>query len=92
MQDRACLGDFSGIGMVAMVYVAFKAAPLAIGSMTGFVVGIIASIQETATKPGHVIVSTRLKEVGYAVYEYDEGGRVKFMKIYPPEEHSGKLV
>jgi hypothetical protein len=75
-----------------MVCLAFKAAPQAIGSMIGFVVGIIASIPETATKLCHVIVSTRLKEVGYVAYEYDEGGRVKFMKMYPPEEHSGTLV
>jgi len=47
-----------------MVCLAFKAAPLAIGSMTGFVIGIVASIPETFTELGHVIVNTRVKVLG----------------------------
>lgn len=75
-----------------MVCLAFKAAPLAIGSMTGFVIGIVASIPETFTELGHVIVNTRVKVLGYAAHEYDRRGRVKFMKMYPPEEYAEELV
>ncbi|MGE5173815.1 MAG: hypothetical protein ACM3MD_08300 [Betaproteobacteria bacterium] len=29
---------------------------------------------------------------GYTAYEYDEKGRIRFMKLYPPDEHAVELV
>ena len=85
-------GGFIASGSDAVVYLAFKAAPVVIGGVTGFVVGIVSSIPETATELRRVIVNAREKVVGYTVYEYDERGRIKFMKLYPPAENAGEHV
>jgi hypothetical protein len=85
-------GGFSGSGSEAMVYLAIKAAPLVIGGLTGFVVGLVASIPEAAGELKHVIINAQERVITYTVYEYDEKGRIKFMKLYPPEEHAEELV
>lgn len=63
-----------------------------VGGVTGFVVGILSSIPEAAGELRKVIVNARETVVGYTVYEYDEKGRIKFMKLYPPVEHAEELV
>jgi hypothetical protein len=83
---------FVGSGREAAAFLAIKAAPLVIGGVTGFVVGVVASIPETAKELMHVIVNARERVIAYTVYEYDEKGRIKFMKLYPPEEHAEELV
>jgi len=83
---------FIGSGSDAAVYLAFKAAPVLIGGITGFVVGIISSVPETMSELPRVIVDAREKVVGYTVYEYDERGRIKFIKLYPPVENNAELV
>lgn len=85
-------GSFHGSGREAAVYLAVITAPIVIGGVTGFVVGIVSSIPETATELRRVIVNAREIVTGYTLYEYDEKGRIRFMKMYPPEEHAEELV
>jgi hypothetical protein len=79
-------------GAEAAAYLTIKAAPIVIGTVTGFVVGVLASIPETAKELKRVIVSTRETVIGITEYTYDDQGRIRFMKLYPPVEHSDALV
>jgi len=79
-------------GGEAAAYLAIKAAPIVIGTATGFVVGVLASIPETAKELKRVIVSKRETVIGITEYIYDNRGRIRFMKLYPPEEHADTLV
>lgn len=76
----------------ALVGLAFLTAPIVIGSVTGFVVGVVSSIPATATELKHVVVNSRETVIGYTVYEYDEKSRIKYLKVYPPAEHAEELV
>jgi hypothetical protein len=79
-------------GDEALAYLAIRTAPVVIGSVTGFVVGVVSSIPVTATELKHAVVNSRETVIGYTVYEYDEKGRIRFMKAYPPVEHAEELV
>ena len=79
-------------GEEAAAYLTIKAAPVVIGTVTGFVVGVLASIPETATELKRVIVNTRETLIGYRSYAYDERGRIRFMQLYPPAERAEPLV
>jgi hypothetical protein len=83
---------FSGSGKEAAAYVVIKAAPVVIFGVAGFVVGLVASVPETFTELKHLIVNAQETVLGYTVYEYDEKGRIRFMKLYPPVEHAEVLV
>lgn len=85
-------GGFSGSGREAGVYLVVKAAPIVIFGITGFVVGLVASVPETAAELKHLIVNAQETVLGYTVYEYDERGRIRFMKLYSPMEHGEVLV
>ena len=76
----------------AAVYLALTIAPVAIATVTGFVVGVIASIPETTTELKRVIINTRETLIGYTDYVYDEQGRIRFTKLYPPVERAEPLV
>jgi hypothetical protein len=76
----------------AAIYLALKTAPVVIATATGFIVGVIASIPETAIELKRVIVNARETVIGYRSYAYDERGRIRFIKLYPPEEHADALV
>ncbi len=76
----------------ATVYLAIKAAPVVIATVTGFVVGVLAGIPATASELKKVLVNARETVTGRAEYSYDERGRIRFMKIYPPAEHASALV
>ena len=65
---------------------------MVIGGVTGFIVGLVASVPATAAELQNVIVNARETVIGTTVYEYDEKGRIKFMKLYPPAEHAEELV
>jgi len=84
--------SFYGSGREAVLYLAIMTAPIVIGGVTGFVVGIVSSIPETAAELRRVIVNAQEMVMGYTLYEYDEKGRIKYMKLYPPEEHAEELV
>ncbi len=79
-------------GEEAAVYLALKAAPIVIATVTGFVVGVLASIPETAVELKNVIVNASETVIGRREYLYDERGRIKFMNLYPPAEHAEALV
>jgi hypothetical protein len=76
----------------ALAYLAIRTAPIVIGGVAGFVVGVVSSIPETATELRKVVVNTRETVIGYTVYEYDEKGRIRNMKLYPPLESAEELV
>lgn len=79
-------------GAEAAVYLAIKTAPVVVATATGFVVGVIASIPEMASELKRIIVNTRETLIGYTEYSYDERGRIRFMKLYPPVERAEALV
>lgn len=76
----------------ALAYLAIATAPVVIGGVTGFVVGVVSSIPVTATELKHVVENSRETVIGYTTYEYDEKGRIKYLKMYPPAEHAGEIV
>ncbi len=76
----------------ALAFLAIKTAPIVIGGVAGFVVGIFSSLPETALELKRVIVNARETVLGYAVYHYDEKDRIRFMKLYPPAENAAELV
>jgi hypothetical protein len=86
------IGSFHGSGEEAVAYLAIVAAPIAIGGVTGFVVGIVSSIPETGTELRRVIVNARETVIRCTLYEYDEKGRIRVMKMYPPGEYAKELV
>ncbi len=79
-------------GAEAAAYLTIKAAPVVIGTVTGFVVGVLSSIQETAKELKRVVVNTRETVIGSLEFIYDEKGRIRFMKLYPPVERAEPLV
>ena len=85
-------GGYFASGREAVVFLALKAAPVAIGGVTGFVVGIFASIPATAEELRNVIVNARETVVGWTTYEYDERGRIRFMKLFPPDGRPEPVV
>jgi hypothetical protein len=85
-------GGVYASGKDALAIVAIEAAPIVIGGVTGFVVGIVSSVPETATELRRVIVNARETVIGYTLYEYDEKGRIRFMKMYSPAGNNAELV
>jgi hypothetical protein len=79
-------------GRDAAVYLTIMTAPIIIGGVTGFVIGIAESIPDTAAELRKVIVNKREKVTAYTNYEYDEEGRMRSMNLYPPGEHIEALV
>ena len=79
-------------GKDAIIYLAIKAAPIVIFTATGFVVGVVASIPETANELKRVIVNTREKVVSRTEYAYDTQGRIRFMKLFAPTGPADELV
>lgn len=76
----------------AAVYLAVKAAPVVIGSVSGFVVGLIASIPETATELKNLVVDTKEVILSHTYYEYDKQDRLTAMKMYLPGEREKEAV
>lgn len=76
----------------AAAYLAIKAAPIVVATVTGFVVGVLASIPATAIELKNILVDAREMVIASTEYAYDEQGRIRFMKLYPPVEHAGELV
>ncbi len=76
----------------ALAGLAFLTAPIVIGSVTGFIVGVASSIPVTATELKHAVENSRETVIGYTTYEYDEKGRIKYLKTYPPAEHAEEIV
>jgi hypothetical protein len=85
-------GHIHASGRDAAVYLAIVTAPIIIGGVTGFVIGIAESIPDTAAELRKVIVNKREKVTAYTNYEYDEEGRIRSMNLYPPAEHAEALV
>jgi hypothetical protein len=85
-------GGVYASGKDALAIVAIEAAPIVIGGVTGFVVGIVSSVPETATELRRVIVNARETVIGYTLYEYDEKGRIRFMKMHSPTRNDAELV
>jgi len=83
-------GSYSG--REAAAFLAVKAAPVLIGSVTGFVVGVLSSIPETAIELKRVVVNTRETVISTTEYRYDEKGRIRSMKLYPPVSSADELV
>jgi hypothetical protein len=79
-------------GNDALAILAIEAAPIVIGGVSGFVVGIVSSIPQTAIELRRVIVNARETVIGYTLYEYDEKGRIRFMKMHSPTRNDAELV
>jgi hypothetical protein len=76
----------------ALAYLAIASAPIVIGGVAGFVVGVASSVPVTANELKRVIVNSREMLIGYAVYGYDERDRIKYLMAYPPEEHAKEII
>ena len=85
-------GEIHATGRDALVYLAIMTAPIIIGGVTGFVIGVAESIPASASELRKVIVDKREKVTAYTRYEYDEEGRIRSMNLYPPGEYAEALV
>jgi hypothetical protein len=85
-------GGISVSGNDALAILAIEAAPIVIGGVSGFVVGVVSSIPETASELRRVVVNARETVIGYTIYEYDEKGRIRFMKMQSPARQDEELV
>jgi len=85
-------GEIHASGRDAVAYLMIMTAPIIIGGVTGFVIGIAESIPDTAAELRKVIVNKREKVTAYTNYEYDEEGRIRSMNLYPPGEYTEELV
>ncbi len=85
-------GGVYASGKEALAVVAIEAAPIVIGGVTGFVVGIVSSIPQTTAELRRVIVDARETVIGYTLYEYDEKGRIRFMKMQSATQPDTVLV
>jgi hypothetical protein len=86
----SCGGVSSGEALLGCLVL--LVAPIVIGGVTGFVIGLAACIPEASSELKKVIVNAREAVVSYSVYDYDEKGRLKIMKLYPPDERASELV
>jgi YD repeat-containing protein len=77
--------NFSGSAQDAAVYLAVKAAPVVIGGISGFVVGLVASIPETAVELRHLVVGAHETATSFTRYEYDLLGRLTTMRMFVPQ-------
>jgi hypothetical protein len=85
-------GNIHGSGKEAAVELAIVTAPIVIGGVSGFVIGLVASIPDAVSELSKVAVDAREKVVGYTLYEYDDWGRLRSMRLFPPVERSEALV
>ncbi len=75
---------------VTVVELAIVAAPVTVGTVGGFVVGLADGIKQTALEMSKVVVAGE-EAVTCTVYEYDHLGRLMFMRMYTPD-HKRELV
>ncbi len=85
-------GQINASGEDAAVYLAVMTAPIVIGGVTGFVIGIAESIPQTAAELRKGIVNRREIVVANTQYTYDEDGRLKTMVLHPSAERTKELV
>jgi hypothetical protein len=71
---------------------AVRVVVVAVGGVVGFAVGVVESIPEAAAELKKVIVNAREQVVSYTRYEYDEQGRIAFMRMYAPGDRPVELV
>ena len=83
---------FSGSLEALAGYLTVKLIPVAVGGVVGFAVGVAASIPEAAAELKKVIVNARETVVSFTRYEYDEHGRIAFMRMYAPGESPVEIV
>jgi hypothetical protein len=84
--------NFSGSARELAAYMVVKLVPVAVGGVVGFAVGVIASIPETAGELKKMVVNAQETVVSYTRYEYDEQGRIAFMRMYAPGDKPVELV
>lgn len=82
----------SGSAKEAAAYLAIKAAPVVIGGVSGFVIGLVACIPETAVEVKNLIVNTQEVIMSHTYYEYDKLNRLTTMKMYLPAERETEAV
>jgi len=83
---------FYGSARDLAAYMAVRVVVVAVGGVVGFAVGVVESIPEAAAELKKVIVNAREQVVSYTRYEYDEQGRIAFMRMYAPGDRPVELV
>jgi hypothetical protein len=68
----------------AAVQLALLAAPVTLGTVGGFVVGLVDGIRQTALEMGKVVVNGE-EAITCTTYEYDALGRLMFMRMLTPD-------
>jgi len=85
-------GTVHGSGKEAALGLVIITAPIVIGGVSGFIIGLVASLPEAASELSKVAVNAREQVAGYTIYEYDDQGRIRSMVLYPPREPADALV
>jgi hypothetical protein len=92
MAEGIAPDNYAGSAKEAAAYLVVKAAPVVVGSVSGFVVGLIASIPVTASELKNLVIDTQETMTSYTGYEYDTRGRLAMMRMHLPDAVDTEVV
>jgi hypothetical protein len=90
--DLAMHAGRTSSGKDTAVVLAFAVAPLVLGTVGGFVVGVADGIRATAEEVGKVILGKQELIVAYTTYEYDALSRLAVTRMYKADDTRQELV
>jgi hypothetical protein len=78
--------QFSYDAKTNMIYTTASMAPIVVMGATGFVVGVVAGVVSAGEELRYAVLSPRETAVSSTVYEYDQQGRLKRLRMFLPDE------
>jgi len=76
----------------ALIQAGLVVAPMVVGTAGGFVVGLFACIPSAAKEFGLILVDKQEILISYARYEYDDLGRLIYMRTFHPSNPPIEVV
>lgn len=77
---------FSYDAKTNMVYTTASVAPIVVMGATGFVVGVVAGVISAGEELRHAVLRPQDAVMSATVYEYDQRGRLKRLRMFLPDE------
>jgi hypothetical protein len=76
----------------ALLLVAVVLAPVVVGTVGGFIIGVADGIKTTAEEVGKVMLGNYEQVVTYTTYAYDVRDRLLLMRMFKADENQQELV
>lgn len=70
----------------ALIQAGLVVAPMVVGTAGGFVIGLFACIPSAAQEIGLILIDKQEVLISYARYEYDDLGRLSYMRTFHPSK------